>query len=113
MPSSSVSTVRVCSVDVERLRLTPRSVERKHQLAAKVLPQRMLRDQRLQLSHELLVTAECQIGVDPVEECREAELIQPFGFAERQTLQMHVGKRRAAPKRERLPQAPGRPSGAS
>ena len=96
-------------VDVERLRLTPRSVKRKHQLAAKALPERMLRDQRLQLSHQLLVAAECQIGVDPVEECREAELIQAFGFAERQTLQTHVGKRRAAPERQRLPQAPGRP----
>ena len=96
-------------VDVERLRLTPRSVKRKHQLAAKALPERMLRDQRLQLSHQLLLAAECQISIDPVEECREAELIQAFGFAERQALQTHVGKRGAAPERQRLPQAPGRP----
>ena len=46
----------------------------------------MLRDQGLELPHQLLVAAEREIGVDPVEQCCEAELVQPFGFAEPETL---------------------------
>ena len=49
----------------ERLHLTARAVEREHQLAAKPLPERMPRDERLELADDLLVAAGGEIRLDP------------------------------------------------
>ena len=50
-------------VDLERLGLPPRSVEREHELAAQPLTQRVARDQIAQLPHQLAGVAEGQIGL--------------------------------------------------
>ena len=52
IPSSSTSARRAALVDLERLGLPSRAVERQHQLPAQPLAQRMLRDERLELARE-------------------------------------------------------------
>jgi hypothetical protein len=64
------------AVDVERLGLATGSVEREHELAAEPLLKRVLADERAQLADELRVPAQCQVGVDPVGERTEAELVE-------------------------------------
>ena len=56
----------------ERVGLAARAVEREHQLPAQPLAQRVLRDQPLELGDELRMTAEREVGVDPVFERRRA-----------------------------------------
>ena len=62
----------------------------------------MLRDERLQLADERAVPAEREIGVDPVLERGEPELLEPVRLRPRERLVREVGERRAAPERERL-----------
>ena len=63
-------------VRVQRVRLPARAVEREHQLAAKSLAVGMLGDQRLELRHECGITAEDEVGVDPLLERSEPQLLQ-------------------------------------
>ena len=64
------------AVDVERLGLATRAVEREHELAAQALAQRVLGDQRLELADELGVAAERELGVDALLERRHAQLLE-------------------------------------
>ena len=88
----------------QRLGLAAGAVEREHQLAAQALPQRMLGDERLELADELGVTAERQVGVDPLLERRQPQLLQPRDLGLGERLVGEVGERRPAPQRERLAQ---------
>src|SRR5205807_1316098 len=90
-------------VCVERLRLAAGPVERKHELGAQALAQRMLCDKRLKLSDELRVAAEGEIGLDSLHDCDHAALLQELSRRERERLVGEVRERRAAPERERLP----------
>ena len=67
-------------VRVKRFRLSARAVEGEHELAVESLPKPVLRRQRFQLWNELVVAAEREIGVDPLLERREPELLQPADF---------------------------------
>jgi hypothetical protein len=49
---------------LERLGLTPRAVQREHELRPQPLAERMLRDERLELAHELVVPSELQLELD-------------------------------------------------
>ena len=89
-------------VRLQRLGLTPRSVEREHQLAPQALPQRVLRDQRLELADELSAAAELEVGVDPLLERLQAQLLEPADLGLGERLEGEVGERWAAPQRERL-----------
>ena len=53
-------------VGLERLGLPARPVQREHQLTAQPLAQRVLRDETLELAHELRVAAEREVGLDPL-----------------------------------------------
>jgi hypothetical protein len=53
-------------IDLERLRLPVRTVERQHQLAAKTVAQRVLGDERIELGNQRLVPAEYEVGLDPL-----------------------------------------------
>ena len=68
------------------------------------LAQRVLGDERLELADELRVAAEREVGVDPLLERREAELLEPDDRGLRERLVGEVGERGAAPERERLAQ---------
>jgi len=65
------------------------------------------RHERLQLGDELHVTPELEIDLDPVEQSREPQLVQPLGLAGCEALETKVGERRPAPELERLAQALG------
>ena len=90
-------------VDLERLRLTARPIERQHQLAAQALPERVLGNERLELADELGVAAEREVRFDPPLERPEEQLLEacdlPLG-----ELQRELAQRRPAPEGERLPQ---------
>ena len=53
------------AVRLQRLGLPTGAVEGLHQQAAGSLPKRMLRDEALQLAHDIGVAAERELGLDP------------------------------------------------
>ena len=54
------------AIDLERLRLPARAVEREHQLGAQPLAQRMSVDERLELGDELRVCADRELRLGPL-----------------------------------------------
>ena len=64
-------------VDLERLRLPVRAVEREHELPTKPLSQRVVGDELLQLADQLTVPAEGEIGFDSLLLGTEAKLVEP------------------------------------
>jgi hypothetical protein len=92
------------AVGLERLGLAACSVEREHQLRAEGLPQRMRRDERLELADELRRAAPGEVGIDPLLLRGEPELLQPRGLERK----VDVGERRPAPEREGLAKKHGR-----
>ena len=91
-------------VDLEGLRLTARPVERDHQSAGQALANAMLGDERAQLSDQLDVTTEREVGLDPLFERRQPDLLQPSDGDLRERFVVEVGQRRAAPQREGIAQ---------
>ena len=65
---------------------------------------RMLGDQRLQLADQLGVAAERQVGLDPLLERRQPQILEPAALDPRERLLAELGQRRAAPQPERLAQ---------
>ena len=92
------------AVDLERLGLPAAAIEREHQLAAQSLAERVGGDQGLELADERRVAAELELGVDPLLERGEAQLVEPRGLEAREVLLVEIGERGAAPEGERLGQ---------
>ena len=65
------------AVDVQSVRLTSRAVQREHQLTAQALAQRLTRGECLQLRHELCRLPCPQVGLDPILDRRNTQLLQP------------------------------------
>lgn len=84
------------AVDVQRVRLTSRSVQREHQLATKALPQGLTRGERLQLRHELRRLPGTKVGLDPVLDRRDTQLLEPRRLSLRERLVDEV--RQGAPR---------------
>ena len=93
---------------MQRVGLPAAAVQREHQLAAQAFAKRVLRDERLELRHQLVMAAERQLSVDAILDRRETELLEPGDLALRERLVSQLGQRLPAPERERLAQA-GRP----
>ncbi len=89
----------------ERVRLSAGAIEREHQLRAQPLSERLLRDQLLELADELAVSAEREIGVDPVLERCQSKLPEAHDLGLCKRLPRQIGERRAAPERKRRAQA--------
>ena len=53
-------------VDLKRVCLPSRPIQRQHELAAQAFPERMLSDERLQLGDELAPRSDGHVGVDPL-----------------------------------------------
>ena len=87
---------------LQRLRLSPRPIERQHLVAAQTFAQRVARDQRLELGDQLLVAAERELGVDPLLERYQPQLLETRRLGLGEGLEGEVGKGCAAPRRERL-----------
>ncbi len=88
------------AVDAERVGLAARAVKRQHELPAQTLAQRVLTDQRLKLADERGVEAEGEIGLDPLLERGEAQLLEARDFRLRERLVREVGERVPAPQIE-------------
>ena len=77
------------SVDLQRLDLTPRPVEREHQLRTHRLAERMLRDKALQLRDQRGVTPEREGGVDARLDGDTAELVEAVDIDARPSASRH------------------------
>ena len=95
------------AIHLEGLGLTPRAIEREHELAAQPLAQRMLGHEGLELADEVVVAAEREVGVDPALERRDAKLLELEDRRLGERLVGEVGEGRSAPQRERLAQLVG------
>ncbi len=89
-----------CLERLERIGLPAAAVEGQHELDAQTLPQRMLRDQRLELRDEVAVAAEREVGIDSLLERQEAKLVQPADRRLGEPLIRKLRERRAAPESE-------------
>ena len=89
-------------VGVQRLRLPARPVERGHHRPPQALAKRVLDDQCLELSNQLVVAPERKVGVDPELYCREPDLVEPADGRLGEALVGEVRERRASPQRQRL-----------
>ena len=81
IPSSSTSACARVLVGLEGLGLALRAVEGEHQLRVQALALRVLADQRLELADQLGVAAQRQLGLDPLLERGEAQLVEPGDLA--------------------------------
>src|SRR5437870_2301595 len=78
-----------------------------------MLAERPCRDERLQLGHELAVTAEREVGIDAGLERRGPALVESRDLRLRPGLELQVGERLAAEQCPGLPEACGRLFGCS
>src|SRR5436309_7892064 len=68
----------------------------------------MPRNERLQLRNDLGRPPEREIGLDPVLERRDVELVEPGDLVLREALVREIRQRRPSPEREGTPQLLGR-----
>ena len=61
-------------VGVQGLRLPARAIQRRHQLSPQTLAERVLGDEGLELSDQLVVAPEREVGVDPQLDCCQPDL---------------------------------------
>ena len=77
MPSSSAQRTAPLVVDGEGFGVTPRAIQRQHELGAQTLAQRMLAHQRDQLGRQRRLLAKGQVGLDSGLDCVEPQLVEP------------------------------------
>ena len=92
---------------MQRLGLAVGAVEGEHELAPEPLPQRMPSDERLQLADQLSVAAEREVGLDPLFERRQLQLVQARDLRLCERLVGEVGQGGAPPEGERPAQLLG------
>ena len=85
------------AVHGQRLGLTTRSIQRKHQLRAQPLTQREPVDQRVQLADKCCVLPQRKVGIDPILKRSQPLLLEPRDLALRERLIGEVRQRRPAP----------------
>jgi len=78
----------------------PGPVEREHQLTAEALAEQVLGHEGLQLDGELVVTAQLEVGCDPLLLGGEAQLLEARNLGLREVLVPELGKRRPPPERQ-------------
>ena len=89
-------------VDVECLDVTTRAIQRDHELGDEALAVRRLLDQPAQLSHELGMASQGQVGLDADLERPRAKLVETLGLRTALRVQGHVREDRAVPEAECL-----------
>ena len=87
-------------VCLERIGLAARAVEREHQLPAQALAERVLGDQRLELSDQDVVLSERKVGLDPLLERGHPQLGQAGNLGLSERIEREVRQRRASPELE-------------
>ena len=88
------------AIDLERLDLATRAVERPHERRSQPFAERMLADERLDLADQLCEATEREVGFDPPLERRQAELFEAESLRLRERFVREVGERRSAPEVE-------------
>ena len=86
----------------ERIRLPTGPVEREHLLAAEPLAIRVLSDKRVQLGDERRVASELEVGVDPLLERPESQLLEVGPRSDGERLAVEPGQWNVTPERESL-----------
>src|SRR5215213_5216491 len=89
-------TARVV-VGLKGLRLTPGAVEREHQLTPKTLAERVLFDEQIELADELAVRASLELGLDPLFDRCQAQVLEPADLGLRKGVEREFGERLSAP----------------
>ena len=85
------------SVRGERVGLAFRPIQREHQLPPQPFPVRVVADQRFQLVDQLGSLAELEVGLDPILQCRQAEVVQPLGLDPQGPVVAHPREGRTPP----------------
>src|SRR6476659_1504301 len=93
------------AIDLERLCLATRAVERAHEDGPQALAEWVLTDERLDFSDELGVTAEREVRLEAPLERLEAELFEPGNLGKRERLVGEVGQRRSSPEAQSFAQS--------
>ena len=96
------------AVDLERLGLASRAVEREHQLAADPLSERVVPHERLELGEERPVAPERELGIEALLERREAQLVESCDRRLRELFIGEVCQRCSTPELERATEELGR-----
>ncbi len=81
-----------------------RPVERHHELRAQPLAEWMHTDQVLELGHDLRVPTLLKVGVKPILECGDAQLLEPGDVRSGKRFVGEVLKRRSSPLAQSAPQ---------
>ena len=92
------------AIDGERLGLPAAPVEGQHELAARALAERLLRDQPLELGDQRAVPAEREVRLDALLESGDPQLLELRDVQLQGRLVRDVGERGAAPQPQRLAQ---------
>jgi hypothetical protein len=77
-------------VRLQRVGLAAGAIKREHQLRPTALAQRMLGDECLELAHELGVTSKRQVGIYPVFQRGESEVLEANDLALGKRLEREV-----------------------
>ena len=93
-------------IRVECFGLPISAVQGKHQLAACSLAQGPLPHDRLELGNELGMAPKGEVGLDPLLERGEPQLLEAQHGASRKCLETQIGERRTSPELERRRNAP-------
>ena len=91
----------------ERVGLSPRAIEREHELAGGRLAQRVLVDERLELGDHVSMPTEGEIGVDPHLDHGEPQLLEAGDGRLGEVLVGELDQGGAPPQRERFSQLVG------
>ena len=75
----------------QRVRLSPAAIQREHLLTAQPLVQRVDRDERLELSGHLGLASEGEVGVDPLAQTVEPQILEPRDLWLGKALVAHLG----------------------
>ena len=76
-------------------------MKRQHQLRPRSFPERLGRDERLEIGHELARPSAAELDVEPFLERGHAQRVEPVCLVAREPGAFDVRERGAAPERER------------
>ena len=89
---------------LEGLGLATGAIEAQHQLAVELLAQRMLPHEPFQFADHVRMTTRGELGVDPLLDRGQSQLLQPHDLGLGERLIREIRKRRPPPQSKRLAQ---------
>ena len=107
-PELAVEDLASLVIDVERVRLAPRAIEREHQASRERLAQRHLSDDPAQLGHDFEMVAAGQLSIDSPLEYERTKLVEPRPLSSGGIARGEIPERRASPQTEGGSQGRGR-----